>query len=142
MNPDRDHLQLLSIFHNIAGVLAALAGLLPIIHLVLGIGLLTDLPSSESAMGGVVAGLALVGVALVLMVAFFGMSWAAFRSAKNLAAYQNHGFCVAVACVECIFFPLGTTLGVFTLIVLLRPSVKELFGVPPAAPLAPPFGRP
>jgi hypothetical protein len=138
-DPDRDHLQLLSIFHNIAGVLAALGGLLPIIHLVLGIGLLTDLPS-ESAFGGIFAGLALVVVALVLMTAFFSLSWAAFRSAKNLAAYQNHGFCVAVACVECIFFPLGTTLGVFTLIVLMRPSVKELFGVPPAAPLAP-FGQ-
>jgi hypothetical protein len=32
-----------------------------------------------------------------------------------------------MAGVMCIFMPFGTVLGVFTLIVLLRPSVKPLF---------------
>ena len=41
-----------------------------------------------------------------------------------------------VAAISCTFTPLGTVLGVFTLIVLFRPSVKTLFGLdspPPAA---------
>ncbi len=29
--------------------------------------------------------------------------------------------------VECLFMPVGTVLGVFTIIVLVRDSVKELF---------------
>jgi hypothetical protein len=33
-----------------------------------------------------------------------------------------------VAVVSCLFFPLGTALGVFTLIVLNRPAVKAVFG--------------
>jgi hypothetical protein len=34
-----------------------------------------------------------------------------------------------MAAISCIFMPFGTVLGVFTIIVLLRPSVKELFAV-------------
>jgi hypothetical protein len=35
-----------------------------------------------------------------------------------------------MAGVECLFMPVGTVLGVFTIIVLVRDSVKELFGRP------------
>jgi hypothetical protein len=34
-----------------------------------------------------------------------------------------------MAGVECIFAPFGTVLGVFTIIVLMRESVKQLFTV-------------
>ncbi len=34
-----------------------------------------------------------------------------------------------MAGVACMFMPFGTVLGVFTIIVLLRDSVKELFSV-------------
>ena len=36
-------------------------------------------------------------------------------------------FCSVVACVEYFFVPLGTVLGVFTILMLNRQSVKELF---------------
>jgi hypothetical protein len=32
-----------------------------------------------------------------------------------------------MACIECLFLPFGTILGVFTIIVLSRESVKALF---------------
>jgi hypothetical protein len=38
-------------------------------------------------------------------------------------------YCLVVAGIECIFMPFGTVLGVFTIIVLMRPSVRNLFGV-------------
>jgi len=37
------------------------------------------------------------------------------------------GIAIAIACVECLFIRFGTILGVFTIIVLLRESVKALF---------------
>jgi hypothetical protein len=37
-----------------------------------------------------------------------------------------------MACILCLFTPLGTILGVFTIIVLSRQSVKELYGLPNA----------
>lgn len=38
-------------------------------------------------------------------------------------------FCYLTGWGECLMFPFGTILGVFTIIVLSRPSVKRLFGV-------------
>jgi hypothetical protein len=32
-----------------------------------------------------------------------------------------------VAALSCAFMPFGTVLGVFTIVVLVRPSVKQLF---------------
>jgi hypothetical protein len=34
-----------------------------------------------------------------------------------------------IAAIACSFVPIGTVLGVFTIIVLTRPSVRVLFGV-------------
>ncbi len=39
-------------------------------------------------------------------------------------------FCLVMACVACLFMPFGTVLGVFTIIVLARPSVQTLFSRP------------
>ena len=38
-------------------------------------------------------------------------------------------FCYLTGWGECIMFPFGTILGIFTIVVLSRPSVKRLFGV-------------
>ena len=36
-------------------------------------------------------------------------------------------FCLVVAAIECIIMPFGTVLGIFTIILLMKDSVKELF---------------
>ncbi len=41
--------------------------------------------------------------------------------------HRRRLFCLVVAGVECAFMPFGTVLGVFTIAVLMRESVKELF---------------
>jgi len=46
---------------------------------------------------------------------------------RNLAKRRHHTFCLVVAAISCIFMPFGTILGVLTIIVLMRPSVKGLF---------------
>jgi hypothetical protein len=50
---------------------------------------------------------------------------------RNLMGRRHHMFCLVVAGVmAAMCIPFGTALGVFTIIVLLRPSVKQAFGVP------------
>ena len=56
-----------------------------------------------------------VSAALVLLVGRF------------LARRTHYTFCLIVAGWSCLSFPFGTALGVFSLVVLLRPSVKPLF---------------
>ena len=42
---------------------------------------------------------------------------------------KRHMFCVVMGGVACTFMPFGTVLGVFTIITLMKPSVKALFGI-------------
>jgi biotin transporter BioY len=46
---------------------------------------------------------------------------------KRLSDHKSATFCTTVAYLLCLLIPLGTALGVFTLIVLARPAVKAEF---------------
>src|SRR6266404_3034516 len=46
---------------------------------------------------------------------------------RSLAKRTRYWFALVVACIECLFVPFGTILGVFTIVVLSRESVKALF---------------
>lgn len=52
---------------------------------------------------------------------------------RKLGKHQSYTFCMIMAAVLCAFMPFGTVLGVFTIIVLLRDPVKQLFGVKSAS---------
>lgn len=51
-----------------------------------------------------------------------------FVAGYLLARRRGYFFCLVMAGIACTFSPFGTVLGVFTLLVLLRSSVKQLFG--------------
>ena len=50
-----------------------------------------------------------------------------FCAARWLRAKKNHLFTIGVAIANCCWFPLGTALGVFTIIVLARESTQALY---------------
>jgi hypothetical protein len=136
---DREHLKLLSIFYYVLGGLSALGALVPIIHLVIGIGLLTA--ALDGSHGGPPAffGAFFIIIALFVMLTSAVTAVLEFLEGWFLSQHRHHTFCVVVAAISCIGVPLGTILGVFTLIVLMRPSVKGGFG---AAPAVGPVERP
>ena len=47
---------------------------------------------------------------------------------RRLAKRRSYTYCMVMAALTCANMPVGTCLGVFTIIVLARPSVKRLFG--------------
>ena len=51
-------------------------------------------------------------------------------AARWLKARRNRTFCIVVAALDCLQVPLGTALGVFTLVVLMRDSVRRAFDAP------------
>lgn len=139
MDADRDHLKLLSIFHFILGGLGILIAMFPVIHLLVGIGLVSGFfPPDPSNQGPeLFLGWFFIFLASFLILFFLTLAILSIYAGVCLAGEKKHSFCMAVACLECLSFPFGTVLGIMTLIVLLRPSVKELFGVAPPAPLPP-----
>ena len=134
MNQDVEHLSLLSIFHYIVAAITALCSCLPFIHFFLGLAMALgwgDFRTGEASwVGWIMAGFAgaiiLSGWALAICLALAG---------KYLGERSHYRFCFVMACVGCVFMPFGTVLGIFTLMVLMRPTVKQLFGEPvlPAA---------
>jgi hypothetical protein len=126
---DDDHLRLLSIFHYVVGGLAVLFALFPVLHLVLGLFLVFS-PEKFMDHGQpppAFIGWLFVGVAAVMITAGWTLAALLLTTAHFLARQEHYMFCLAMACVECLFVPFGTALGVFTIIVLTRESVKQQF---------------
>jgi hypothetical protein len=56
-----------------------------------------------------------------------------FLTGRNLTRRNGYWRCFLLACYLCLLFPLGTMLGVPTLVLLTRPGVKKAFDAAPAA---------
>jgi hypothetical protein len=134
-NEDDRYLKLLSIFHYVVGGIAGLFACFPIIHFAIGISMLISsfTPSAQDgppALFGLLftlipGGIILLGWAFAICIILAGI----FISQR-----KNYMFCMVMAGIECTFTPFGTVLGVFTIVTLIRPSVKELF-ITQAAPV-------
>ena len=128
-NTDSEHLKLLSIFHYVVGGMAAFFACIPIIHLVIGLFLI--LAPGKFGHGSNQPP-AFIGWFFVVFASVFiltGWTLAIFilLAGRFIARRKYYMFCFVMACVECLFMPFGTVLGVFTILVLNRQSVKELF---------------
>ena len=136
IDQDAQHLQLLSIFHYVVGGILGLVGCFPILHLALGIAIVTGAIEDSNGPPPEV-GWFFIGVAVFIILFSWTMAIAIVISGRKLVAGTGYTYCLVVAGIECLFMPLGTVLGVFTILVLLRPSVKALFGVEPSAGTVP-----
>ena len=127
---DEDHLKILSILNYVFGGLGLLFAFFPVIYIILGAVILNDPQALANnneqpppalgwmliGMGGCGMVLGLVGAALTILVG------------RSLAQRKRWLMCFIIACLQCVQFPLGTCLGVFSIIVLNRPAVKQAFG--------------
>jgi hypothetical protein len=132
MNQDVEHLRLLSIFHYIVGGLLAIFASIPVIHLVLGLILVLkpQLFGPENNQPPPFVGWFFVIFASAFIVLGWTLAVMMVWAGRCLSRRLHHAFCFVMACLGCLFMPFGTVLGVFTIIVLMRPSVKALFGQP------------
>ena len=130
MDKDAEHLRLLVIAHYVYAAMVALFACIPIIHLTIGLVFLLNPPPQSpgdpfpaQAFGAIFA---TIGAVLVLA----GWTFAAcvFVAGRSLAARRRYTFCIVVAAISCLLVPVGTVLGVLTIIVLQRPSVRAMFG--------------
>lgn len=126
-NNDRQHLRLLSIFHYILGGIIAFFSLTFLAHFFVGIGIITSVESSGEPPKQVGYLFAAMGAIAVLLGETLAIS--TIFSGRFLSRHKKYWFSFVIACILCVFTPLGTILGVFTIIVLSRQSVKELYGL-------------
>jgi hypothetical protein len=122
---------LLAIFHYVVAGLAGLFSPFPLLYTTIGTIFIfaakhgtakpgEDLPPEFLGWIFAVIGsvLFLVGLAMAICILIAG---------RSISLRKRYSFAMVMACIECVFIPFGTILGVFTIVVLSRESVKALF---------------
>ncbi len=130
---DNEHLRLLSIFYYVKGGISALFACIPIIHVVLGLVFILAPQIFGHGNDQPPAFLGWLFVILGSFLIFLGWTFAALVviAGSCIARRKHYTFCFVVACLESLSVPFGTVLGVLTILVLNRQSVKELFNLRP-----------
>lgn len=136
---NEQYLKILSAFHYALGGLSALVACFPIIHLVVGLGML-GFGFIPIAAGGEeptsflpfffpfsLVGLVFVFVAATIILLGWAYAICLIIAGRSLATRQRYTFCMVIAGIACAFAPFGTVLGVFTIVTLIQPAVKEMF---------------
>ena len=129
MEEDKRNVRLLGIFHYVMGGLTALFACLPFIHLFIGIAILTK-GLTENPSGNLspeLVGWIFILIAVFVILAGWTLAILMILAGRKLSKFRSRTFCLVIGAIECMIFPIGTILGVFTLILLTKDSVKELF---------------
>ena len=131
MNQHAEHLQLLTIFHYVVAGLAALFSFFPLLYSLVGGFLLYAAhhpgPNNQEPPPAFL-GWIFIAVGVVFFLTGITMAICTLIAGQCLFRRKAYSFALVIACVECLFIPFRTILGVFTIIVLSRESVKALFG--------------
>lgn len=125
---DDYHLQLLSTFYYVIAGLMALVGLFPILHLMVGLGAM-GVAVGQREVFPAFFGVLFAGMAVLMIAICWAVAFCLYLTGNYLRDRRHHMFCLVVAAISCASFPLGTVLGVLSILVLIRPSVKRQFGV-------------
>ena len=130
---DDEHLNLLAIFHYIVGGLIVAFSSIFIIHVVMGIVMVVDPESFRGPDGRPGAFPPFMGYFIAIFAGCFVLAGWAFGAAtiysgRCVRKRKRRLFSIIVAGINCAWLPFGTLLGVFTIVVLMRESVKRLYG--------------
>ena len=124
---DAEHIKILSICWYVVSGLAALGGFFSFIYIAMGIAMVSGAmgggsPPPPAAMGYIFIVFGVCFSLFIWTIAILGL-----LTARNLTRYQRIYLCYVAAALVCLQIPIGTTLGVFTFIVLSRPSIRSRF---------------
>jgi len=128
MNPNDDLLRILAVFHFVIAGMATMISLFPLVHLIVGIGLVSGVFTNPRDPFP----FALIGWIFVLFASCWilcGLLFAAFMAVagRMLLKRRRYFFCLAMAGLACMFMPFGTILGAFTIMTLMKADVRAQF---------------
>lgn len=127
---DVSQLGLLAILHYVWGGLGMICGCIPSIHVGMGVMLVLE-PQALSGGSGEAPppelGYFFIVVGLFAIATAWALSICAIVSGNYLKQQRRRMFSIIVAAVSCASFPIGTALGVFTIVVMMRPSVIRMY---------------
>jgi hypothetical protein len=130
---DLEHLKILAICWYVESGVTVLMGCIPLIYMGLGIAVLVNPAGFGGGGGGApapdttwVGWMFALGGGCVSAVAWIG-AFLGLLAGRALAKRRRLMLCYVAAALACLQIPFGTVLGIFTFLVLARPSVKVRF---------------
>ena len=127
-NRDLEHLRLLSIFHYVAAGILGFFSCLPFMHIAMGLFfILAPEVFDNGEPPPKFFGWFFVIMGSVFVLGGWTVTILLIVAGRFLKRHKRRIFCMVIAGISCLFMPVGTVLGVFTIIVLSRPTVKTLF---------------
>ena len=126
---DQDQLALLRILWKVYSGLACIGVCAGFFYIFLGNGMAGNFSSTPSSAASDTRMLTTMFTIFGLAISFVAgtasvLSWIV---SEKLIARKTYGLCFALACLICLNMPMGTALGIFTIVVLNRVSVKRSF---------------
>ena len=131
---DESNLNNLAIGYYVWGGLIAFFSLFSLFYVFFGVamqsgGWMDMQPKHGPALAETQAiGSLFVTIGLVILILGETMAVLTIIAGRKLKKRQGYMFIMVIAGFTCLSFPLGTTLGVLTFVVMGRPGVKQLFG--------------
>lgn len=128
---DASNLDTLGILYYVLGGITAVFSLIPVAHITIGLAMINDSFVSSAQPGQAPpAALGWMFFVIGLVCLLCGMACAAVfaLAGRRMRQRRSYLLCMVVAGLSCAFMPFGTILGVFALIALTKPQVKQLFG--------------
>jgi len=130
VNQDLDHLRILSICHYILAGFCLFPFLYGVFYMIMGIffgAIIASAPQPDNGPPAVLFGGIFIIIGGIISVIALTVGILLLKSGRNLSNHRGYTFCFVIACISCVFMPFGTILGIFTIIVLMRDSVKTIF---------------
>ena len=134
MTEDEGHLDNLAIGHYVVGAIMVAFSCLPLLHLGMGVAMMAgafpveaEIESDIEMLPGFFAWM-FIGMGALFFLLGQAVSIGVIISGRFLKQRKNYMYSFVLGCLMCFFVPVGTILGVFTIIILSRESVKQLYG--------------
>ncbi len=126
MTQDEQYLDLLAIFHYVVGAMTAFFSCFLFLYLAMGIAMLLGAFDGKEAPPKVLGWFFIVFPSLFIIAAWTAAGFV-IAAGRSLSRRTSRTFCLIVAGAECFLVPFGTILGVFTIVMLTKESVKQRF---------------
>ena len=86
-----------------------------------------SLPDADEDEEFKVIGGVMIGIAAIMILLAWTAATLMVIAGRSLQKRKRHLFCLVVAGLSCLFVPLGTVLGILTIVVLQRPAITDAF---------------
>ncbi|MCM8533003.1 MAG: hypothetical protein NE330_17680 [Lentisphaeraceae bacterium] len=129
MNKDIEHLSLLKVFHYVVGGISCLTACIPLLHVAIGYLIATNQLPHEGEGNQIPNQFGWIFVALGVLAFLLGQMFSIciIFSGRYIQHRKNYMYSFIISCISCMFVPFGTALGICSIIVLSRDSVKKLY---------------